>query len=216
MPRALLRAAVPLSRDLDQSDDADRFALLPPHENVTEAAASAAKSPDNLIRWLANHAMVSLHELVEDSKGEVSTLKVTILAVAAVHVIALVRGQSTSPERWCPRSRRDPPPRDVFRALPLLFQKQFHSFLVFSYLLFFFFLFQFFTREGSRVRGRLELCRRFYELTSARHTHPRRVAGVLGVHDVDAEAGAGARPGRPQQGGLKRETPTLLTRQIHA
>ena len=43
--------------------------------------------------WLVGFIkeMVSLHELVEDSEGEVSSLKVTILAVAAVHVIALVR-----------------------------------------------------------------------------------------------------------------------------
>ena len=42
------------------------------------------------MRWVTTLAMVSFHELVEDDKGEVSTLKVTIFAVAAVHVVALV------------------------------------------------------------------------------------------------------------------------------
>lgn len=159
MPRALLRAVVPLSRNHEKTDDADHFALLPRHENVTEAAASAANSPDNLIRWLANYAMVSLHELVEDSKGEVSTLKVTILAVAAVHVVALVRGQSTSPERSSPRPAATlchAACSDLFlsslKKVSFVFGAP--SFRICSS---FFPFFLFCTSEGSRVRGRLEL-----------------------------------------------------------
>lgn len=43
--------------------------------------------------------MESWHELIEDSSGEVSTLKVTILAVAAIHVIALVSDTTRTSHR---------------------------------------------------------------------------------------------------------------------
>ena len=76
--------------------------------NVTEATATATAATEHtpkssgsgyedgnpllrLIHWVTGAIMVSLQELVQDDNGEVSTLKVTILAVASVHVLALVR-----------------------------------------------------------------------------------------------------------------------------
>jgi len=60
---------------------------------VSVCATFFGTSAGCVFLWLVGFIkeMVSLHELVEDSEGEVSSLKVTILAVAAVHVIALVR-----------------------------------------------------------------------------------------------------------------------------
>jgi hypothetical protein len=100
MPRALLRA-VALFR-LHVNDDS----------NVTEAAAADAldsrsnsASDSNPLLGLFRWAVMELHELIEDSHGEVSTLKVTILAVAAIHVIALARARDTRmPQRSSPPS----------------------------------------------------------------------------------------------------------------
>ena len=118
--------------------------------------------------------MVSFHELVEDDKGEVSTLKVTIFAVAAVHVVALVSRNGAL------RS-----PSSVRAARFVAFTSFTESACVIVRLgclgp----------NREGPRtsfiasnVRSRRD------DRAPSSHSTP---AGLLGVHDADAEAGAGA------------------------
>ena len=112
MPRALLRAIVDsqqlVSRNVTEQAVAATTTTAADSLINSGGDSGGASSTDDanhnhsdgnvqnnpalrLIHWVSNFVMTSLQELVQDSHGEVSTLKVTILAVASIHVVALVR-----------------------------------------------------------------------------------------------------------------------------
>lgn len=93
MPRALLRN-IPAPPSLSHIGNVTEATATAATEHTPKSSGGGHEDGNPLLRlihWVTGAIMVSLEELVQDGNGEVSTLKVTILAVAAVHVLALVR-----------------------------------------------------------------------------------------------------------------------------
>ena len=97
MPRTLLRIipAPPSLSHIGNVTEATATATATAATEHTLKSSGSGYEDGNpllrLIHWVTGPIMVSLQELVQDDNGEVSTLKVTILAVASAHVLALVR-----------------------------------------------------------------------------------------------------------------------------